>query len=437
MNEIFIIIGLILLNGLFAMTEIAMISARKSNLSTEAKNGSESARLALDMAERPDRMLSTVQIGITLIGILTGIYSGSKLAGGFADWMESLGMSEVYSESVAQITIVVIVTYLTLVFGELLPKRIGMSVAEKVAKFMVRPMNFLAAISSPFVWLLSKSTAFIFSLLGLHEEGSKVTEEEIKSIIQEGTDNGEVQPVEQDIVERVFLMGDLTVGSIMTSKHDLVWFDIEMTADEVRKVMSEEIYENYPVADGDLDHVKGFASLKDLFIELNKPDFCLKNLIQPATYFHENMSVYKMLEQMKSLNVCRGLVCDEFGGCIGIVTLKDMMEGFVGSMGEEAPDEASIIKCEGREAWLVDGQCSLYDFLTYFDCEELLEDNDFTTVAGLCLNQLDRIPATGEQFDWHHFRFEVVDKDEARIDKLMVTKLTSETDTEGTEDEAE
>ncbi len=422
MNEILIILALILLNGLFAMTEIAMISARKSNLVSEAKAGSESARLALNMAEKPDRMLSTVQIGITLIGILTGIYSGSRLAGDFGTLLAALGMPVAYSYTVAQVVIVMLVTYLTLVFGELLPKRIGMSVAEKVAKFMVRPMNVLATLSAPFVWLLSKSTALMFTLMGLKEESAKVTEEEIKSIIQEGTDSGEVQPVEQDIVERVFLMGDLTVGAIMTSKHDLVWFDIEMTADDVRKVMSEEIYENYPVADGDLDHVKGIVSLKDLFINLSRPDFSLEKIMHPATYFHENMSIYKMLEQMKTLNVARALVCDEFGGCVGIVTLKDMMEGFVGNVSNDSQDEPDIVECEGRDAWLVDGQCTIYDFLTYFDHEELMEDFDFTTIAGLCIDQLDRIPATGERFDWNIFSFEVVDKDEARIDKLLVTK---------------
>ncbi len=422
MNEILIILALILLNGLFAMTEIAMISARKSNLVSEAKAGSESARLALNMAEKPDRMLSTVQIGITLIGILTGIYSGSRLAGDFGTLLAALGMPVAYSYTVAQVVIVMLVTYLTLVFGELLPKRIGMSVAEKVAKFMVRPMNVLATLSAPFVWLLSKSTALMFTLMGLKEESAKVTEEEIKSIIQEGTDSGEVQPVEQDIVERVFLMGDLTVGAIMTSKHDLVWFDIEMTADDVRKVMLEDIYEVYPVADGDLDHVKGIVSLKDLFINLGRPGFSLEKIMQPATYFHENMSIYKMLEQMKTLNVARALVCDEFGGCVGIVTLKDMMEGFVGNVSNDSQDEPDIVKCEGRDAWLVDGHCTIYDFLTYFDHEELMEDFDFTTIAGLCIDQLDRIPATGERFDWNIFSFEVVDKDEARIDKLLVTK---------------
>lgn len=424
MNEIVIILLLILFNGLLAMTEIAMISARKSNLSSEAKSGNESARMALQMAENPDRMLSTIQIGITLIGILTGMYSGSKLSDEFAVCLEHIGLSSQYSEPIAQTIIVVTVTYLSLVFGELLPKRIGMSLAEKTAKVMVRPMNFLATISAPFVWLLSKSTSLMFSLIGLHEDNTKVTEEEIKSIIQEGTDSGEIQPVEQDIVERVFLMGDLTVGSIMTCKHDLVWFDIKMTSEQVRTIMNEDIYEVYPVADGDLDHIKGVVSLKDLFVSLDKEGFSLDNLIRPATYFHENMSIYKMLEQMKSDRVSRGLVCDEFGSCIGIVTIKDMMEGLVGNISESNEEEPDIIKCKDKEAWIVDGQCSMYDFLTYFECENLVENNDFTTVAGLCFNEMQRIPMTGEQFDWQGFRFKIVDKDEARIDKIIVTRTT-------------
>lgn len=427
MNEIFIILLLILLNGLLAMTEIAMISARKSSLSTEAKNGKKSAKLALEMAESPDRMLSTVQIGITLIGILTGIYSGSKLASIFGDWLEGYGVTATYSEAIAQIVIVVLVTYLTLVFGELLPKRIGMAISEKIAKFMVRPMNILAMLSAPFVWLLSKSTSFMFTFIGLNDEGSKVTEEEIKSIIQEGAENGEVQPVEQDIVERVFIMGDLTVGAIMTSKHDLIWLDLEMTADEVRSVMEEHMYEVYPVADGDLDHVKGFASLKDLFIHIGKDDFRLSELVRPATYFHESMSIYKMLEQMKKEQVYRGLVCDEFGGCIGIVTLKDMLEGFVGTLPENTDEESPITKCTDREAWFVDGQCSMYDFLSFFDSEDLMEDSDFTTVAGLCISLFERIPATGESVEWNNFRFEIADKDEARIDKLLVTRISAPT----------
>lgn len=423
MNEILIILGLILLNGILSMTEMAMVSARKSSLSTEARNGNERARRALSIAENPNRMLSTIQIGITLIGILTGIYSGSQLAGSLATLLDALGMAHSYSMTLAQGVIVIIVTFLTLLFGELLPKRIGMATAESIAKAMAAPMNYLSTMAAPFVWLLSKSTAVIFSLIGLRDEGSKVTEEEIKSIIQEGKDNGEVQPMEEDLVNRIFMMGDLTVGSIMTSKHDLVCLDLGQSAEEIKTVIRENLYEVYPVSEGSMDNIRGLALLKDLFVALDDKDFALEKLIRPATYFHENTSIYKMLEQMKSENISRGLVCDEYGSCLGIVTLKDMMEGIVGNIEDGNAEDPQIVKCHDREAWLVDGQCSMYDFLTFFDSEDLMEsDADYTTVAGLCLTEMERVPSTGEHFTWKGFKFQIVDKDNARIDKLMVSR---------------
>lgn len=423
MNEILIILGLILLNGILSMTEMAMVSARKSSLSTEARNGNERARRALSMAENPNRMLSTIQIGITLIGILTGIYSGSQLAGSLAALLDTMGMAHSYSLTLAQGVIVIIVTFLTLLFGELLPKRIGMATAESIAKAMAAPMNYLSTMATPFVWLLSKSTAVMFSLIGLRDEGSKVTEEEIKSIIQEGKDNGEVQPMEEDLVNRIFMMGDLTVGSIMTSKHDLVCLDLGQSAEEIKAVIRENLYEVYPVSEGSMDNIRGLALLKDLFVALDDKNFTLEKLIRPATYFHENTSIYKMLEQMKSENISRGLVCDEYGSCLGIVTLKDMMEGIVGSIEDGNTEDPQIVKCHDREAWLVDGQCSMYDFLTFFDSEDLMEsDADYTTVAGLCLTEMERVPSTGEHFTWKGFKFQIVDKDNARIDKLMVSR---------------
>lgn len=423
MNEILIILGLILLNGILSMTEMAMVSARKSSLSTEARNGNERARRALSIAENPNRMLSTIQIGITLIGILTGIYSGSQLAGSLATLLDALGMAHNYSMTLAQGVIVIIVTFLTLLFGELLPKRIGMATAERIAKAMAAPMNYLSTMAAPFVWLLSKSTAVIFSLIGLRDEGSKVTEEEIKSIIQEGKDNGEVQPMEEDLVNRIFMMGDLTVGSIMTSKHDLVCLDLGQSAEEIKTVIRENLYEVYPVSEGSMDNIRGLALLKDLFVALDDKDFALEKLIRPATYFHENTSIYKMLEQMKSENISRGLVCDEYGSCLGIVTLKDMMEGIVGNIEDGNAEDPQIVKCHDREAWFVDGQCSMYDFLTFFDSEDLMEsDADYTTVAGLCLTEMERVPSTGEHFTWKGFKFQIVDKDNARIDKLMVSR---------------
>lgn len=402
------------------MSEVALISARKSRLSSDAKKGSKSAKVALKLANDPDRFLSTVQIGITLIGILTGIYSGNRIAADLTETMISWGVSVTYASALAQGIIVVVVTYLTIIFGELVPKRIGLSVAEKAAKVVARPMRVLASIALPFVWLLSKSTEIIFNLLGIKETDNKVTEEEIKSIIEEGTEEGEVQPVEKDIMQRVFLLGDLKVSSIMTHKSDIVWLDMDMTADEVRAVVNENLFEFYPIADGDLDHVKGIVNLKDLVVYLSNPDFKLASLIHEATYFHESMNVYKVLEQMKMQKISRALVCDEFGICTGIITLRDILEGLVGNV-DDPEEEPDIIKRVNKEGWLVDGQCSLYDFLCYFNRSDLFEASEYHTLGGLLLKELQHIPTSGETLQWNGFIFEVVDMDGARIDKVLVT----------------
>lgn len=407
------------------MSEVALISARKTRLSSDAKKGSKSAKVALKLANDPDRFLSTVQIGITLIGILTGIYSGNRIAADLTETMISWGVSVTYASALAQGIIVVVVTYLTIIFGELVPKRIGLSVAEKAAKVVARPMRVLASIALPFVWLLSKSTEIIFNLLGIKETDNKVTEEEIKSIIEEGTEEGEVQPVEKDIMQRVFLLGDLKVSSIMTHKSDIVWLDMDMTADEVRAVVNENLFEFYPIADGDLDHVKGIVNLKDLVVHLSNPDFKLASLIHEATYFHESMNVYKVLEQMKMQKISRALVCDEFGICTGIITLRDILEGLVGNV-DDPEEEPDIIKRVNKEGWLVDGQCSLYDFLCYFNRSDLFEASEYHTLGGLLLKELQHIPTSGETLQWNGFTFEVVDMDGARIDKVLVTTPIAE-----------
>lgn len=407
------------------MSEVALISARKSRLSSDAKKGSKSAKVALKLANDPDRFLSTVQIGITLIGILTGIYSGNRIAADLTETMISWGVSVTYASALAQGIIVVVVTYLTIIFGELVPKRIGLSVAEKAAKVVARPMRVLASIALPFVWLLSKSTEIIFNLLGIKETDNKMTEEEIKSIIEEGTEEGEVQPVEKDIMQRVFLLGDLKVSSIMTHKSDIVWLDMDMTADEVRAVVNENLFEFYPIADGDLDHVKGIVNLKDLVVHLSNPDFKLASLIHEATYFHESMNVYKVLEQMKMQKISRALVCDEFGICTGIITLRDILEGLVGNV-DDPEEEPDIIKRVNKEGWLVDGQCSLYDFLCYFNRSDLFEASEYHTLGGLLLKELQHIPTSGETLQWNGFTFEVVDMDGARIDKVLVTTPIAE-----------
>lgn len=425
MSEFFIIVLLILFNGVLAMSEIALISARKGFLANEEKKGSKSAKTALRLANQPDKFLSTIQIGITVIGILTGIYSGNVLADDFSAFLGSCGISAKYSPILGQAVIVIMVTYLTLIFGELVPKRIGMSDAEKAAKIVARPMYFLSIISSPFVWILTKSTSFIFNLFGFKPDENKVTEAEIKSLIEEGTKDGEVQEVEQDIVDRVFLLGDLRVSSLMTHRSEVIVLDINMTNDEIREIVQENMHDIYPVVDRNFENVKGVVQLRDLFFKLQQSDFNLENVITPASYFHENMSVYKVLEQMKEKRISQALIYDEFGSCEGVITLKDILEGLVGTI-EDTQSEPDIIKRQNEDGWLVDGQCPLHDFLTYFESEDLYDaDSDYNTLGGVILEELEHIPLSGEIVKWHDFVLEVVDMDGVRIDKILVTRTTA------------
>lgn len=404
------------------MSEIAVISSRKTSLKNEAKHGNKAAKAALDLSDNPDNFLSTVQVGITLIGILTGMFSGDILAGRLSPVLESWGMSPAYSSSVAQVSIVIIVTYLTIIFGELVPKRIGLSSAEKISKIIARPMHWLSVLAKPFVWILSKSTSLIFSLFGIKQGGSKITEEEIKSIIREGTEDGEVQQVEQDIMERVFSLGDRDLESIMTPRRDIVWIDVNMTKEEIRELIAGNSFSKFPVAKDSLDQVQGMVYLKDIFDHINDPDFDIRKLMQPVQYFYENMEVYSALEQMKSSHNHYALIMDEFGAVQGIVTLKDIMEAIVGEI-PTLNEEPEIVKRKDG-SYLVDGQCSFYNFLSYFKMGDLFSaDSEYNTVGGLILEELGHIPRTGETLNWNHFQLEVIDMDGARIDKVMVKKL--------------
>ena len=405
------------------MSEIALISARKSSLKSEASKGSKSARKALGLQDNPDRLLSSVQIGITLIGLLTGMFSGNKIATLLAQVLADAGLEYRLASGLSQTLIIIVVTFLSIVLGELVPKRIGMNSAEKVAMVMAGPMSFISKLAKPVVWLLSKSTSLIICLLGVKEQESKVTEEEIKSIIQEGTDVGEVLPVEQDIVGRVFTLGDLTVSSIMTLRSDIVWLERSMTETEVRECIERNLYEEYPVVDNDLDHVVGILRLKDFVVNSGKPHFSLEKMLTRPTYFHENMSVYKTLEEMKSQKVSRALVCDEFGSCCGIITHKDILEALIGDMHDDIEDTPDIMERAGGGGWLVGGQCMMYEFLDHFGLDEAMQDYEFTTVAGLILHTLERMPTVGECVRWGEFTFEVVDMDGPRIDKVIVKKV--------------
>ncbi len=422
MSDIIIILLLILLNGVFAMSEIAIISARKHVLEKKSKGGHKGAATALKLATDPDLFLSTIQIGITLIGILTGIFSGEALGGHLAKLFVEWGTPMAIALPVAKILVVAVVTYLTLVFGELVPKRIGMASADGVAQFMARPVYWLSVVAKPFVWLLAKSTSWLVSLCGIKGDGAKITEEEIKSIIQEGTEHGEVTKVEQDIMERVLLMGDLKVGSIMTHRADVAYIDVSADVEAIRAVFRTDLHDNYPVVNSSLDDVVGVITLKELILHLNDSNFDLQSLMMPIQAVYEDMSIYDCLEKlMAEHHAGFALVYDEFGECQGVITLRDIFEGLVGVVNADEEDPQIVARADGN-SWLVDGQCSFYDFLVYFDMEDVSDATDYNIIGALILSRLGRFPETGEKITWNDFTLEVVDMDGVRIDKVLVTR---------------
>lgn len=418
--ELVIILALILLNGLLSMSEIALVSARKTKLGNDAKKGKKAAKTALKLSEDPDRFLSTIQIGITLIGILTGLYSGETLAGGLAHVLDGVPALKPYAPAIAKTIIVVVVTYLTLILGELVPKRIGLSDPERVSQLVARPMLLLSQCASPFVWLLAKSSWLTVKLLRLdREKSSNVTEEEIKEIVKEGCRSGEVQEVEQDIVGRVFTLGGRSVDSIMTHRSELVWLDITDSVSRIKEKVKDNPFGIYPVSSGKSDAICGVVRLKDLFLAIDQPDFSLKNVVQEAHFIPENQSVYATLKQFKDTRMKYALVADEFGEVQGVVTLMDILEGLVGQVPDVGEEQDVVKRADGT--WLFSGQYPFYDFLAHFDCEDLYEDHDYNTISGLILEVLNRLPKTGEKLKWMDFELEIVDMDGARIDKVLVS----------------
>ena len=421
--EILIIFFLILLNGVFSMSEIALISARKNRLETAAKKGNTNAKVALDLANSPNKFLSTVQIGITLIGILTGIYSGEKITDDVRFFYEGFEVLKPYSPSLSVGTVVVILTFFSLVFGELLPKRIGLNYPEAIAKGVAVPMKVVSIVTMPFIWLLTKSTDFILNVLKIKPTADgKVTEEEIKAIIKEGTEGGEVQEIEQDIVERVFHIGDRKVNSLMTHRQSIVYLTMEDTVEELKTKVLEELHTVYPVCQENLDEVIGVVRLKDLFLNFEKGNFDLKSITIDPFYFIEHTSAYKALENFKKTKGHYALVTDEYGVFQGIITLNDILEALVGDASDFDEDEYQLTANDDG-TWYVDGHYSLHDFLTYFDMDDLTNDYDVTTVSGLIMTELGNIPSQGDILIWNKFELVVIEMEGIKIDKILVKAI--------------
>lgn len=419
MEEVLLIFGLILLNGLFSMSEIALVSARKARLEAQANKGDKSAKEALELSNHPDTFLSTVQIGITLIGILTGIYSGEQLKTDLVAFINRFENLQEYSNGIATATIVIVITYFSMVLGELLPKRIGLSRPEKIAKLMAKPMRLLSVATHPFIWLLSKSTTGLAKIFGIQSKDNQLTEEEIKAIISEGTEQGTIDEAEQEIIERVFHLGDRNITSLMTHRSDIIWFNTVDTEVTIKEKIMLEPHSVYPICDGHIDNIKGVVSIKDLYITDDRTMF--KDIMQPPLYVPENNTAYQVLEKFKMTKKHSCFIIDEYGSLMGMITLNDILEAIVGDLPEANFQDYEIVEREDG-SYLVDAQIPFYDFLVRFEKTEWMNEGEqeFNTLAGFILHKLERIPTTGETVSWEGFQFEIIDMDAQRIDKVLV-----------------
>jgi len=417
--EILILAGLILLNGLFSMAEIALVSARKSRLEVQANKGDKKAEEALKLANKPETFLSTVQMGMTVIGILLGIYSGEKITDDLAAFLSQWPSLAPYNYGIATAIVVIIVTYFTIIFGELVPKRLGLSRPEAIAKAVARPMRMISLTTHPFIWLLSKSSNVIVKVFGLKPNDTQLTEEEIKAIISEGTEQGTIEETEQEIIERVFHLSDRNITSLMTHRSDIIWFGLDDTEETIKEKIMSEPHSVYPICDSSIDVIKGVVAIKDMYVSPDNVQF--KDLMRPALFVPENNTAFQVMEKFKESKLHSCFIVDEYGSILGMITLNDILEAIIGDMPQPDISDYEITEREDG-SFLVDAQIPFYDFLTRFEKAEWMNEGEqeFDTLAGFILHRLERIPHTGDKLEWKGFGIEIIDMDGHRIDKVLV-----------------
>jgi putative hemolysin len=420
--DILLLFALVLLNGVFAMSEMSIVSARQPRLKAKAERGDRGARVALKLLEDPSRFLSTVQIGITLIGVVAGAYGATALADDFAPMIVRAAPSlEVWADDIAFSIVIALTTYLSLVVGELAPKRVALLAPEAIAGFVAPPMNVLARISTPLVWVLKASTEGLLHVLGLNRtRQSEVTEEEIHALIDEGHSAGLIEPEEREMITGVMRLGDRTVRAIMTPRPEIVWLDPNWSREQCLKAIGDSGHSRFPVATGGLDQLVGVVQAKEL---LTLGAFDLGAATRQPLVVPENMSVLRLLEAMRDSAVRMAFVADEYGVVHGLVTPADLLEAIAGDVAlprDEAID-APVRREDG--SWLIDGMMPIDEFERLVRVSGLAEEGHFDTVAGLVVSLMGRLPATGDTVEHHPLRFEVADLDGRRIDKVMVRRL--------------
>lgn len=426
--DLIIILLLVLLNGFFAMSEMALVSSRRARLKQFAEEGRRGARSALALVEDPGRFLSAVQIGITLIGILAGAFSGATLAQKLAAWLSTFAALAPIADTLAFFLVVLATTYLSLILGELVPKRVALADAEVVASRVARPMTLLSKLAAPAIWLLRVSSEAVLRLFGLPSEpSSTVTEDEVKALVAEGADAGVFETSERDMIEGVLRLADRPVSAVMTPRVEVVWLDLAEGLGETRKRIAGSGHSRFPVAHGEVGAVEGIVRAKDLLDRLFAGESLeLADCISEPLFVHEGTSVLKMLEMFRETRAHMALIVDEYGGFEGIVTPTDILAAIAGEFPEdEAEAEPTAVRRDDG-SWLIDGRADIAQVERLIERRGLGTDGDYHTLAGFVLWKLGHVPQIGEHLTWRDHRFEVVDMDGRRIDRLLVSPMGEE-----------
>lgn len=426
MFELVIIFILLILNGVLALAEISIVSSRKARLKPLADGGNVGAQAALELASEPSQFLSAVQIGITLIGILAGAFGGATLSAPLAVPLAQIAFLAPYAEQIAFAFVVIVLTYFSLVIGELVPKRLALTDPERFAMFIAPPMRVLSKITAPFVRLLSVSTETILRVLRVPLTNEQtVTEEEVKHMIDEGTVAGVFEETEREIVKRVFRLSDLGVNALMTPRPEIAALDIKDSEETLRRKLMIHNHSRFPVIDGRMDNVLGIVRAKDLLTQyLDGRTIDLRAVIQPAMFVPEGMGALDLLEKFEMERTHIALVADEYGTLQGLVTVNDIAEAIVGevSLTEETSEEEMVQRADG--SWLVDGRVPTHEFKEKFEIKTLPDEAEghYQTVGGFVMAMLGRIPRAGDAFDWNDWHIEVMDMDGRRVDKILMTR---------------
>ncbi len=423
--EISVLIILILLNALFALAEMSIVSSRRERLRMLVDSGHKGAATALRLSQEPTVFLSTVQVGITLIGILAGAFGGASLSGKLSELIAPIPVIGPYSRTIALALVVGIITFFQVVVGELVPKRLALRNPERIASSVAGPMSVLSRIARPIVRLLTLATKFFLRILGVRDDISEltVTEEEIKVLVEQGAQAGVFEEAERDMVESIFRFGDRQLRSLMTPRTEIIWLDISDPEDVIRETVSQSHHSRFPVCDGALDRVLGIVEAKDLLSSSWQDEpFDLQSILKPPLFLPETMLALRALERFKQTGIQGALLVDEFGGIEGLVTLIDMMEAIVGDIptAEEIAEPPVVRREDG--SYLVDGSIDVDDIKELLLVNELPDEGDYQTLGGFIVSLIGRLPRVGDQIDWGDYLFEVVDMDGNRIDKVLITK---------------